>query len=200
MPRLGLGQRWRGFTLIELLVVIAIIAILIVLLVPAVQKVREAAARIQSLNNLKQLGIATANLADSNAGKLPPTMGAFPNDTNPCCDQWSQPAYVQRPSRIGTTFYYLLPYVEQDNEYKNNPEAGATQNNSWNAQAVVKTYIAPLDPSLPSNNRTWGNRPATSYGANWHVFRGGWDEDWQVGGVSRFPSSIQDGTSNTIFF
>src|SRR5262249_39790848 len=59
---------------------------------------------------------------------------------------------------------------------------------------------APLDPSLPSNNRTWGNRPATSYGANWHVFRGGWDEDWQVGGVSRFPSSIQDGTSNTIFF
>jgi hypothetical protein len=52
---------------------------------------------------------------------------------------------------------------------------------------------------MPAGGRTWGNRPATSYRANWHVFRGGWDEDWQVGGVSRL-SSLSDGTSNTIFF
>jgi prepilin-type N-terminal cleavage/methylation domain-containing protein len=189
MPRLDLLRRWRAFTLIELLVVIAIIAILIGLLVPAVQKVREAAARIQSQNNLKQIVLASHNCADSNQGKLPPCQGAFPNDTNNT--DWN---LQSQPSRFGTAQYFLLPYIEQDNEFKNNIH------HSWNANTVVKTYIAPADPSMPASNRTWGNRPATSYAANWHVYRGGWDEDWQVGGVTRFPAGIQDGTSNTIFF
>jgi len=176
--------------LIELLVVIAIIAILIGLLVPAVQKVRQAAARAQSQNNLKQMGVATANCADTNQGKLPPTVGCYPTDTN------GQPWGGYTPNRFGTQFFFLLPYLEQDNVFKTCP-----QNNSYQSQAHIKTFVAPGDPTVPGDGSTpqWG-RGASSYAANWHVFRGGWDEDWQRGGVMRFPASITDGTTNTIFF
>jgi prepilin-type N-terminal cleavage/methylation domain-containing protein len=104
-----IASRRRGFTLIELLVVIAIIAILIALLVPAVQKVREAAARTESANNLRQIGIAMHSYNDVKKS-LPPSFGWAPKPTG-SLKYSPEGAY-------GTAHFHILPFVEQDPLYK----------------------------------------------------------------------------------
>jgi len=131
------GRRRPAFTLIELLVVIAIIAILIGLLLPAVQKVREAAARMQCSNNLKQLGIALHSYHDTN-GKLPPGQyNTFYSNDAP----WIRGCWVQP----------ILPYIEQDNLYKTYDAARQT-NGDWallcpNKDTKIKTFTCPSDPN-----------------------------------------------------
>ena len=148
-------SRRSGFTLIELLVVIAIIAILIGLLLPAVQKVREAAARTTCQNNMKQLGLAAHNY-ESSYGRLPPGyFGAIP-------DRNTDEAGLDERAVTGVSaLVVMLPFIEQDNIYRQLPAALTSEPTAsvalpgwWEvaadpafalSQTRIKTYLCPSD-------------------------------------------------------
>jgi prepilin-type N-terminal cleavage/methylation domain-containing protein len=134
------GRR-TGFTLIELLVVIAIIAILIGLLLPAVQKVREAAARTQCQNNLKQIGLACHNY-QSTHNSLPPGYLATLNRFMVPGSKWESYNGPLDGQGIGI-LVYLLPYIEQDNIYKqlDDPSAPAGASNATLFDVTRRGYL-----------------------------------------------------------
>src|SRR5262249_47181370 len=115
MARLS-DRRHTAITLIELLVVIAIIALLIGLLLSAVQKVREAAARAESSNNLRQIGLAVHACHDQH-GSLPPGWGYFPGGP-------SDATLRGGTTGLGNVFFHLLPFIEQGNLYRSSAEPG----------------------------------------------------------------------------
>jgi prepilin-type N-terminal cleavage/methylation domain-containing protein len=136
--------RRSAFTLIELLVVIAIIAILIGLLLPAVQKVREAAARSQSTNNLKQMGLAFHNYADK-IGFLPfPGQHAAANNWG-----WHNPN-IGGASPNGTWATAILPEMEQDNLHRSIAIAGASPSTPVASFAAGKSWLL-ANPALWQN-------------------------------------------------
>jgi prepilin-type N-terminal cleavage/methylation domain-containing protein len=170
-----------GFTLIELLVVIAIIAILIALLVPAVQKVREAAARTQIINNLKQCSLALHSCNDVNK-KLPPASSTFGSI-----------------SVVRSLSVHLLPYVEQGPLYTTIITSAPP------VTATIPPFIAPLDFTATDGQRV------QNFAGNLRVFTDegvGKSTSAQTaytptgGGIgsAAIPRTFVDGTSNTVVF
>jgi prepilin-type N-terminal cleavage/methylation domain-containing protein len=183
----------RGFTLIELLVVIAIIAILIGLLLPAVQKVREAAARSTSSNNLKQIGLALHSFNDT--FQRLPSNGRWGN--------WACPTTIPGTTNTASWCYKILPYVEQDALHKTGINVvGTTANPGWNENVNVKTYMDPgrggTGIAQDGNggvgiNLQRSRGAVTDYAGNWNVLM---DADRPTSDFS--VATIQDGSSNVI--
>jgi prepilin-type N-terminal cleavage/methylation domain-containing protein/prepilin-type processing-associated H-X9-DG protein len=198
----------RGFTLIELLVVIAIIAILIALLVPAVQHVRDASARAQCSNNLKQIGIAVHAISD--------VMKYLPPAAAP--DGWTATSHAANPYNgcNWTCLTWLLPYIEQGALYKkltkgNSPPGGYC---GGEYMVPVSTYMCPSDPSTDqttglsfTTNGGADGFAVSNYAFNYLCFgnpegnaaAGGTDSGC-IQGRSQLSTTFVDGLSNTIFF
>jgi prepilin-type processing-associated H-X9-DG protein len=164
----------RGFTLFQLLILLALFMMAFALMLPAVAKMREAAARAQSQNNMKQIGLAAHNYLSS--------FNKFPSGLD--ANNFSAAAY-------------LLPFIEQQNVYQliDFKKSIDDKANAEVRKTVIKTFLNLFDPI---------QSVSMDYGATNYLFNAGANADLKDNNGVFFKESrivftdIQDGTSNTI--
>jgi prepilin-type N-terminal cleavage/methylation domain-containing protein/prepilin-type processing-associated H-X9-DG protein len=183
LPSPTSSQR-AGFTLIELLVVIAIIAILIALLVPAVQKVREAAARAQCSNNLKQLGLAVHAYHDTQK-RIPPN--AITINYN-----WATDQSVPGPN-TWTWIARILPYIEQGTLATTYNIPGGTLGAAQPGLAtIIPVLICPsaIEKNTPAVANDWANTGWNAVTMGLTNYRGVSGYNWGMNGSSTFTTAF----------
>jgi prepilin-type N-terminal cleavage/methylation domain-containing protein len=186
----------RAFTLIELLVVIAIIAVLIALLLPAVQAAREAGRRIQSTNNLKQLGLALHNYES--------THGSFPGTGGQTSSGFSVQARILPFLEQGATLNtinFSLPVSSGAPTFTFIPAQTTA------AATVISAFLCPSDAQPPTyaiyygNTKTVGTCYVVNVGSGTGTY---YDSRYQTDGVfwdnsATRVADVTDGLSNTMF-
>ncbi|HMF16570.1 MAG TPA: DUF1559 domain-containing protein [Gemmataceae bacterium] len=157
-----------AFTMIEFLVILGILAFLFGLMLGFVASVGSASKQAQSINNLRQQVLALHNCHDAYKG-MPPIVGAFP----------------AQAKNQGTLFFYLLPFLEQDNLFRQ-AEGSVWKNGTMGKPVPI--FLDGRDKSAPPGNRYKGWLATSNYAANWLIFK-------ESGATF---ANITDGTSNTI--
>ncbi|QEG36704.1 DUF1559 domain-containing protein [Bythopirellula goksoeyrii] len=195
-----------GFTLVELLVVIAIIGVLVALLLPAVQAAREAARRMQCVNNCKQLALSTQNY-ESSRKTLPPAGLFLPKPGN------ESDKVNLRAGRNHSWIVLMLPYIEQQNLYSQfdieNTNIANTLGDPQPQESEISSLLCPSESAQGRTYKHWGtNAPGTGERSrfakgNYAAFESVHHADYfrWPGAISLYGNklgAIEDGTSSTL--
>ncbi len=182
-----------GFSRPELIIAIAVLGAVAGLVLAVLPRIRTAANKLESQNNLRQIILSMQSAHDAHR-RLPPAIGFYPIIELP---KEVKDPLAEHPALHGTVFFHIMPFLESNRIWSD------SKGMSRNAKAFVPVYVAPGDFTLPANEVLPDGQGAVSYAANGYVLGGGsYDKEKTAYFSRRTLGEIadKDGTSNTIAF